>query len=236
MTPMLICIPFWKNDLSQAFDLCRIIAGLQPNHVGNTAHIMLVARQDCKHDINMTNIVMAKFNTFTLTSNSPLRGWPQGPNGMFGSTIFHVASNQKNKYECMYWMEPDAIPLCPNWFADLLNAWRTRPSQTLIVGCRSDCNGDGTGDHITGCALYHPNIARMMPELTSCSGVAWDYLLRAKIVALGSHTPLIENFYNAKNLPMDICERSKIGVRVIHGAKDRSVVNSVAKKYNIKLD
>lgn len=236
MTPMLVCVPFWKGDMAHAMDVCRIMAGLQPHPVGEIVHVMLVARQDCTHDINMVNIVNAKFKTFTYVSNSPLRGWPQGPNGMFGSTMIHISNNAKNKYECIYWMEPDALPICPNWFIDLLHAWRTRHPSSLIVGCRSDCNGDGTGDHITGCALYDPNIARKMPELTMCSEMAWDYQHRAKIVTVGGHTPLIENWYNARNADPGIADRDKVGVRIIHGFKDRSVVQLIAKKFNIKMD
>lgn len=236
MTPMLICVPFWQGDKDRAMDLCRILAGLQDHHVGNIVHVLLVARQDCKHDLNMIKIVMAKFNTFTHVSKSNLKGWPAGPNGMFGSTMIHISNNQnKNQYECVYWMEPDAIPLCPNWFMDLLHTWRTRHPKALIIGCRSDCNGDGTGDHITGCALYHPNIARLMPELTGCSEQAWDYKCRAKIVENGGHTPLIENFYNKTGADYAITNRFDLGVRIIHGYKDRSVVMAVAQKYNIKL-
>lgn len=235
MTPMLVCIPFWNGDKAQAMDLCKILAGLQDHHVGNICHVMLVARQDCSHDVNMIKIVMAKFNTFTHITTSPLRGWPNGPNGMFGSTMSHICHNGKNKYECVYWMEPDAIPLCPNWFMDLLHVWRNRHIDAWVIGCRSDCNGDGTGDHITGCALYHPNIAKLMPEITSCTGQAWDYKYRAKIVARGSHTPLIENWYAKRNAPPDIIDRVNVGVRIIHGFKDRSVVDQVAKKFAIKL-
>ena len=232
---MLICIPFWQGDISRAFDICRIIAGLQPHHVGPQAHVLLVARQDCKHDANMIKIVMPKFNTFTFVSNSPQKGWPNGPNGMFGQTLIHVANNAKNKYESIYWLEPDAVPLCPNWFNDLLGEWRRRHPKTLVVGCRGDCNGDGSGDHITGCAIYHPNIGRIMPKLTSCSGQAWDYKYRSDIVAVGGHTNMIENWYNAKNADPGIVDRVNMGVRIIHGFKDRSVVEAVAKKYQIKL-
>lgn len=235
MTPMLIAIPFWENDKSQAFDLCRIIAGLQTHHVGNEAHIMLVARQDCRHDINMVKIISAKFNTFTLVSASAQKGWPAGPNGMFASTMIHISTNNRNKYECVYWMEPDAIPLCANWFTDLLRAWRERPSNALIVGCRSDANGDGSGDHITGCALYDPEISRLMPNILRTNGGAWDYENRAVIVQRGHHTPLIENWYKATNADPGIVDRINVGVRIIHGFKDRSLVLHLAKKYGISL-
>lgn len=234
VTPILICIPFWEQDRTQAIELCRIIEGLQPHHVQKAAHVMLVARQDCSIDQNMVKIISKKFNTFTHQSTSPLKGWPSGPNGMFASTMIKIATTAKDLYECVYWMEPDCIPIVPNWFWYLVEEWRRRHPQANIVGCRLDCNGDGTGDHITGCALYHPDIARIMPEITRCDNVAWDYELRARIVAMGGHTKLIANLYKATNLfPESLQGLLDNGTMVVHGAKDDSVVRFVKKKYNI---
>lgn len=234
---MLVCVPFWQRDKPQAMDLCKILAGLQPNHVGTLVHVLLVARQDCTHDVNMIKIVMAKFNCFTHVTNSPLRGWPNGPNGMFGNTMVHIANNnKKNQYEVVYWMEPDAIPICPNWFMDLLHAWRTRHPKTLVVGCRGQVDESTSSSHVTGCALYHPNIARLMPKLTGATGEAWDWKYRAEIVAVAGHTNTIENWYKATNAaPGLVDDRSSKGVRIIHGFKCPSLINQVASKYNIKL-
>lgn len=234
MTPILIAIPFWQGDKSQAIALCRIIAGLQSHHVGTTAHILLVCRQDCAIDHNMINILKPKFQVFTYHSSSALKGWPSGSNGMFGSTMIHIANTAVKNYECVYWMEPDAIPISPNWFWCLVEEWRKRHPTSLVVGCRSDCNGNGTGDHVTGCALYHPNIARLMPYLTTCDNVAWDYQCRDKIVAVAGSTGLIQNRYRERNVDAGVIEEP--GVVIIHGVKDDSVINSVAKKYNIKLN
>lgn len=232
--PILIVIPFWKNDMQQAIELCRVVAGLQPAHVGNAAHVMLVARQDCHIDQNMVKIIAAKFNILTYKSMSPLKGWPAGSNGMFGSSMMHIGLNLSKRYECVYWMEPDAIPIVPNWFSNLVKEWRSRHPTVNIMGCRSDCNGDGSGDHITGCAVYHPRIAKIFPQLMSCDTVAWDYLHRARIVAMGKHTPLVENWYRATNAPVGILDRINVGVNIIHGFKDSSVINHVKKKYNIR--
>lgn len=233
MTPILIVIPFWERDNYQAMELCKIISGMQSGHVGNTANVMLVCRQDWNIDPNMISIISSKFNTFTHHSMSPLRGWPAGANGMFGSSMIHISNSFSNKYECVYWMEPDAIPICPNWFWDLVLEWRRRHPSTNILGCRHDCNGDGSGDHITGCALYHPNIARILPQITTCDNVAWDYLYRDKIVQMGGPTRLIENWYKATNANPGILDRTRAGVVVIHGHKDLSLINLVKKKYNI---
>lgn len=231
MVPILICLPFWSGDKTHAIEICRIVAGLQSVHVGQTAHFMLVCRQDCQVDDNMIKIISPKFNTFTYQSTSALRGWPAGPNGMFGSTMIHIANNGVNKYECVYWLEPDCVPTKPNWFWDLVLEWRKRHPSTRIVGCRADCNGDGTGDHISGCALYDPNIARIFPALTTCDLVAWDYHHRAKIVSMGGPTNLIQNRYKQTNIDAGVIEEP--GVVLIHGVKDMSVINAVKRKYGI---
>ena len=231
--PILICIPFWKGDQGQAIELCRIIAGLQAAHAAQTAHVMLINRQDCPMDTNMVKIISSKFNTLTYKSPSALRGWPSGPNGMFGTTMIHIANQFAKNYECVFWMEPDCVPLKPNWFWDLVLEWRRKHPKAKIVGCRHDCNGNGTGDHITGCALYDPNIARIMPAITRCCNIAWDYALRDRIVAIGGSTKLIQNRYRQINVPAGAIEEP--GVSVCHGVKDRSVVNAVVRKYGIRM-
>lgn len=231
--PILICIPYWMGDKAQAMNLCKIITGLQPHHVGVIAHVLLIARQDCSIDQNMVKIISQKFNTFTYKSSSPLKGWPNGANGIFASTMIHISNNAVKNYECVFWMEPDCIPTRPNWFWDLVIEWRRRHPKANIVGCRADCNGDGTGDHITGCALYHPNIARILPEITHCDGMAWDYQHRAKIVAMGGSIKLLQNRYKETKVDPGIIEEP--GVCLIHGIKDDSLLKAVAKKFSINL-
>lgn len=232
--PILIVIPYWEGDKEYAFELCKIISGLQEHPVKpDVAHVLLVCRQDSSIDLNMVEIVREKFTVFTFHSMSPLKGWPAGSNGLFSQAMIHISHRATKNYECIYWMEPDAIPICPNWFWDLVIEWRNRHPTTNIVGCRSDCNGDGTGDHITGCALYHPNIARILPEITLSDHMAWDYEHRAKIVRMGGPTKMIENFYRARDADSGILSRADLGVRIIHGFKDRSLINLVKQKYNI---
>lgn len=229
--PILIVVPMWKGDFTQAIEVCKITAGLQPHHVKHEAHVMLVCRQDFGFDQNMIKIISAKFNTLTYRSSSPLRGWPNGANGMFGNTMIHISNNLSKTYDAIFWMEPDCVPIRTNWFCDLHKEWKKRHSTAHIIGCRHDCNGDGSGDHITGCAIYDPNIARILPEITRSDGIAWDYEHRAKIVAMGGGTKLIQNWYKAKNADPGIIEQG--GVVAIHGFKDLSLCNIVKKKFKI---
>lgn len=231
--PILIVIPFWSGDMGQATELCKILAGLQGSHAGQSANIMLVNRKDCKPDPNMLKIIAPKFNIHTYTSESNLKGWPQGPNGMFGTTMIRICNYMKGKYEVIYWMEPDNTPLHPNWHHDLVKTWRARHPSTKIMGHRHDCNGNGTGDHISGSCLYDWNIMRIIPKLSGAQA-AWDYEHRAAIVRVGQHTHLIHNMYKARNVEHNTFDTFvKQGVAVVHGIKDSSGVNWVKAKYKI---
>lgn len=229
--PILIVIPYWEGDISQAVELCRIVSGLQAHHVKHAAHVMLAVRQDARIDANIVKIISSRFNTMTYKCTSPLRGWPNGSNGMFGAAMTHISNNLVNHYETVFWMEPDCIPIRPNWFHDLYLEWKRRHPTANIIGCRTDCNGDGSGDHITGCALYHPNIARILPDIMRCDGIAWDYQHRAKIVAMGGNTKLIQNWYHARNAAPGIIDQN--GVVAIHGYKDKSLTDLVKRRFNI---
>lgn len=233
MTPILIAIPYWHGDREMAFQLCKIIEGIQPNHVGDCAHVLLVNRQDSFRDQNMMEIVSRKFTTFQHHCQSPLRGWPGGSNGMFGNTMLHIANNAPKKYECIFWMEPDCVPMCTNWFWDLVLMWRRKSPKAIIVGTDISVDGTQQGRHINGCALYHPEIARLMPEICSCDGVAWDWQLREKIIQVSHNTDLIRLMYNSRNAdPILLTQNPPV---VIHGHKDDSLLKLVAQKFNVKL-
>lgn len=234
IVPLLVVIAFWERDQGDAIELCRLLCGLQEKHAGQEVHIMLVNRQDCKMDPNLVKIAAQKFNVLTHRSTSAQRGWPMGCNGMFASSMMHIGMRLKNRYETVYWMEPDAIPIHPNWHRALVHAWRKRHPSALVVGCRADCNGDGSGDHISGSCLYHPEITKKIPQIVATKGAAWDYEHRAVIVRNGQHTNLIANHYKARNiLPATIEDLLKQGVVILHGTKDRSVINYVRTKYGI---
>lgn len=234
VVPILIVIPFWQGDLAQATELLRLLADLQGSHAGQTAHVMLVNRKDCKLDPNLVKIISPKFNVLTYTSESNLKGWPAGPNGMFGTTMIRIANYHKGKYEVIYWMEPDSVPLHPNWHHDLVKVWRKRHPLAKVMGHRHDCNGDGSGDHCSGSCLYDPLIMKFMPKLAS-SIAAWDYEHRASIVRVCEHTHLIHNLYKARDVDPNTLETFlKQGVAVVHGIKCQSGINWVKQKYGFK--
>lgn len=221
--PIMICLAYWDGDKDLAVKVANLMADLQPHHVGNACRVLLVCRQDSKMYPEIYNPLLKKFNVSYHISGSPLRGWPSGPNGMFGNTMLHLC-NSAVATECVFWMETDCVPMRTNWFWDLVQLWRNRAPGANIIGCRCDCHGDGTGDHINGCAIYDPQIARIMPSIVSCDNIAWDYCNRQAIVRMGQSTNQIQLRYKATNVEPTILNDPCC---VMHGVKDNSLIDLV---------
>jgi hypothetical protein len=230
--PVLIVIPYWSGDKEVCRKMIDLMVDLEPEHVGRRAAVLLTHRQDEERvDKEMVLKLKTRFNLYTLRSTSPQRGWPSGCNGMFGSAMIHVHV-WNIPCDCIYWMESDCTPMYRGWFDDLANAWARKKPMTLVMGWEGDCNHDGTGHHITGCALYDPHIAIKLSDITICDGVAWDYQYRKQIMAVGEKTLLIENAYKSKKATKRMME---CGYAIVHGVKDGSLCDMVRRKYLTEL-
>lgn len=227
---ILIALCYWEGDKDLARKVAKLMADLQPHHVGNVCEVLIVARQDeMNADSGMVRDLQEKFNVKTMVTSSPLRGWPGGCNGMFGSAMIQIA-NYISTHDCVFWMEADCVPMYPNWFSDLHHEWMNRRSGSNIVGCICDAHGDGSGIHLTGCAIYHPQIARLLPEITSCDNIAWDWLWRAQMVKMGSHTNAI-NLQYKMTAPKP--ELLNLHYSVTHGYKTDWLLNAVRAKHQV---
>lgn len=219
--PIIVAIPFWERDRNQALDLCKLIAHMEPEPAKNEATFLVVNRQDCVPDMKMVDLLATKFTAMTFRSRSPKRGWPSGPNGMFATTMLQLASTVATQFDCIFWMEPDCVPMRPTWWRELLEVWRNREPGKLIVGYND-------GKHINGNALYDPNIARRLPFLALSDRMAWDWEHRKAMVDYGESTNLIYNAYRATKALPDAINSPHA---VIHGYKDDSLMRLVASKY-----
>lgn len=224
---MMIAIPYWEGDKALAKKLIDLIVGMQTERAGNEVEFLLVYRQDSKIDPQMLTKLRTRFNAQGFQSTSPFRGWPQGCNGMFSSTMIHICQHNVN-CSMVYWMEADCVPMRPSWYKELLEAWRKRAPTTKVMGWMGDCNGNGTGVHITGCAMYDAKIVKIIPRIVTSCVMAWDYEHRDAIVGVGERTSLIENAYKSTGATQATLD---LPFAVIHGFKDESLLNLVAQKY-----
>ncbi len=229
--PLLVCIPFWSNDRNQAYDLCKLIAGMQQTP-SQEAEFLLVPRQDCVPDKTMEEILSRRFKATSYKCESPLRGWPSGPNGMFGRTMCYLATIGQ-KYKAIFWMEPDCVPMRRDWIKILSDEWEKRDNNKFIVGFSHQVDpGNPDSMHVNGNSLYDQQIARLLPEITSCDRVAWDWQCRHKMLNHAYHTNVIINKYKATSVTEQEF-KSFNQFAVVHGYKIDSLIKLVAGQFQI---
>ena len=225
--PFLICIPYWEGDRNECRSMTDLMVDLEPKHAGHECKVMLCRRQDCEPDETMLNKIRTRFDTEDFRCTSPLRGYPAGSNGQFSSTALNVA-NSTPQYSGWLWMEPDCVPMYPGWWRDLRKEWMSRGPGVKIMGWKGDCNGDGTGWHITGCAIHDQQFARAVPGVTQSDLIAWDYQHRAKILAVSQETSKIHLCWRAHDAQVDIFFKH---YAMVHGYKDGSLRRIVREKF-----
>ena len=226
--PFLIVIGYWDGDRDMCREMVELMVDLQSRHAGRGCKVWLVCRQDCgKVDPHILRSLQSRFDAEGMVSTSPLTGYPGGSNGVFGTTAIHVA-NRSERFDGWFWMEPDCVPMQPNWWVDLQNEWMARSSGIHLIGWKGDCNGNGTGWHINGCAIYDQQFARIVPCVTQCDGIPWDYHCRGKMLEVGKETNLIHLCWRAGDATPDILKK---GWMIAHGYKDGSLRKLVRKKH-----
>lgn len=104
-------------------------------------------------------------------SKPPRPGWPAGPNWSFQAACKFMGASDAP----WIWLEPDAVPLKPDWLSRLDQEYRTaqKPFMGTIIG--------GMG-HMNGVGVYPPNVMTYAPGIFSCSDTPWDVWAQREIV------------------------------------------------------
>ena len=118
------------------------------------------------------------------------RGWPASPNFMFREALFYV--EQHHPGEWVFWLEPDSVPLVPDWF-EVLKAER----DAAMAGGKEFCGGyvRHHHDHMTGVAWYGPRWRKVAPLLAKADTDAWDTYAHKQTVPNAHFTSLIQHVF-----------------------------------------
>ena len=165
---MLVCFPFSHRDAEGALALAKWARDLTPAHTGHEVLIIAAATvtdpqfrgvAKALHDARFDQVAAIRLNSETDT------GWPEGPNAMFRTAADHVRINLRKPF---LWLEPDAIPLKPGWLDVIAEEYLVgnRPFMgTIYPTPRS---------HMTGVAVYPPNVAQWNPFMLAKSKLPFD--------------------------------------------------------------
>lgn len=164
----------------------------------------------------------------------PVQGWPQAPNWAFQ----HTARYMEDGKQAWFWMEPDCIPLCPNWLDELNREYRlcNKPIMGNVVEGMGHCNGT---------AIYPYRFPKLSKAAMTCINDAWDGAMKRETIHLthnASHLMChVWGIHNGRPMPFggdpavfrtwnDVKRWVDLNAVVFHRSKDESLIDQMRKK------
>jgi hypothetical protein len=240
---ILIVLPFWEGDRSQAMSLARLLADLEPEH-SDYADVLFVARFDQKHDPDTVKYAARRFNVHTYVSQRRGVGWPLGCNSIFFGAmefIYHkAAAGQIPLYKAVFFMGADTAPLCRGWIEKLSATWDSLNSkkQVYVAGHLIFASPNAGGrDHINGDALllsgdlkFQKWLVKGVQDVRHNAG--WDWALAGEFRRWGwAGIPFIRSEWQrlAPFTQTDWDRQISQGIFIFHGQKDQTLLELARK-------
>ena len=234
---ILISLPFWEGDRSQAGLLAKLLADLEPKH-SDLADILLVNRFDCpKFEPAAVKYLSRKFNVYQHTSQRREKGWPRGCNGLFFGAleyIYHmIEAGKVPAYKAIFNMASDVAPLKRDWLSNMSWTWDSLQNLSHPVKTAGAfiAGGEGVRDHINGDACFLSGDLKFLKWLTRDVGgikpaAGWDWLLAGDFQERGwANIPSIASLWGTPTMTKkEALQLREDGLVLIHGVKDDSLL------------
>ena len=246
---MLLVLPFSQVDYRLALALAKYLQYLGPY---KQHELLLVCPANVsEHLEEMQKLIGDQFaRVSTLIPKVHKDGWPVGPNSMFHSIAYHIASNVD--CPCWYMFEPDNTPIKPSWLNTLASEYnRTARPFLGVIHPTYYRRQDGTfyqdGAHLTGSSIYPknaPQFSRLFRTIPHAN-IPWDVYWQWEIIKYAGSTNLIHHEWRSFNWHRDKKSGEIVGERkggtlppdintplplrpdavVHHGCKDGTIMN-----------
>lgn len=232
---MLAVISFYSGDKPLAVNLANWI--LQLGGVSN--HDCLLVVDKSTTPIGVVDPLRKAFKSVTITSAEPV-----GEQGAWGNgTTNAEAPNEAwltasayvyHKLNCRwFWLETDAVPTRSTWL-DEIEAEDKRGGKPFMGAF---VNIPPHEPHMSGIAVYPPNVPDHSLKMATPGTTAWDYAGRGDTVGKGKahFTTLIQHEYRihgeSPNFPtQESLSVIKPGTAVFHRCKNDSLIARLREK------
>lgn len=146
------------------------------------------------HGVNTEGVMEPLSQAFGKAEELPCfhteQGWPVSCNRAFEQAAWHSYQVTKQSF---LWMEPDAIPLKASWLDDIESEYKQcgKPFMGDFVKIAGVLpNGI---DHMSGIAVYHWDMPRIMPSVFNNDHAAWDIVSGREVTPQMHRTNLIHH-------------------------------------------
>ena len=230
---MLVVLSFCHKDYPLALENAEWIASLD----GSAEHPWLVACNQIAGQ-DSANAVAEKLRkkyskVDTLVHyDSDERPWPHAQNHAFQRCAQYVSVKYNQPW---LWLECDAIPLKGGWIETLENEYKraVRPFMGMLVDV-TVASGQQIPKHMSGVAIYPPNVSMHSVAMMRCSGIAFDMAGAEEVLPQAHFTRLIMHKYQAPSITRDEEFDAWVPKEAVlfHQQKDASLIEYLRNKKN----
>lgn len=229
MTRFIICLQYHESDKPQAERLLRLIADCE-REPRDDVELLLCRRFDAAPMTEAMIYAAGKFKVSGYQTHTRWTGWPAGPNAMVKDVLTEAASRVKSgewaDVDGLLMIEPDCVPMSPNWIDVIRGAWRvTRGEGRWMMG--SWRNSGGEFGHINGNAVVMPDLAERISLDCIGSDLAWDCAIVPQIKNYWQVSNAFKNCFESRGATEYDLKTPETGVgcpALVHGYKDTSAI------------
>lgn len=232
---MLCVIPFYSGDKHLAVNLANWIAQL--GGVQNHDCLLIVDKSTTSSGV--IEPLRKAFKSVTETTSEPAgeqASWGNGttdataPNEMFLTACAYVYHKNLGRW---FWLETDAVPMRSTWL-DEIEA-EDKKGKKPFMGAY--VNIPPHEPHMSGIAVYPPNVPDHSLKMATPGPIAWDYAGRSDTVGKGKahFTTLIQHEYRIHGESPTFPTQGSLsvikpGTAVFHRCKDFSLIDRLREK------
>jgi hypothetical protein len=189
---MLLALAICDRDILQAERLVKWIGFLSEQDGGSMKEkeiLLAIARTvDSERAANLSKLSREIFQRVTeIEMEDPGCGWPGAANFMFSGVLLAIEGHYKAP---AFFLEPDGIPLVPEWFYCIEKAYEVHGKPFLGGYVPTP------PPHMTGIAVYPPDWRTYAPSLVRVPDSAgWDTYCADQVNPNCHFTPLIQHIF-----------------------------------------
>lgn len=226
---MIIALQCCHHDVYIALELTRLICDIEEKKRGDVTFAISPTRFVNKHAVEeIAAIARTRFShVFTVKNTRFGTGWPNGCNDLWFETMMRLRMDRKKLIGgWVLTIEPDCIPMRPDWINRMIGLIGNRRNGALAIG---HIHGEPK-THLNGNALFDLDIVHRL-KLTEGDGIGgWDVMNRKEIMPYCEDTDEFYQIYRIRHIkPERVARLAKNGHRpsIFHGIKGTLGIEAV---------
>ena len=218
--PLGVALAYYSGDWQLALKLLRWIKDLSGKI---NAHCALISSPSCSADSDKAILAAAQeaFASAILLKDNKNddAGWPGACNIRFKT----AATYYRNNGIPWLWLEPDCVPITPNWFDAL---------QKEYFAYGKPYMGAMQNNFLAGVAIYPPYALDHFAKFLDSNNDPWDRSGGAQVLREAHITRLIQHEWGKPNEPPTFTSLSSIKKEAVlfHRCKDGSLIDLLASR------